>query len=281
VERDDRHSDVRLDRISGIVSGLSTAPESNTATAALLSLQENEGIRSGFRVSIRKGIPLAAGLGGSAASAVAAVTAANALLPEELPLERLLRYALDGEAVASASRHADNVAPSLYGGLVGVMPGEVPRAFAIPIPRGLRAVIVHPDLQVKTADARAVLRSEIPLSLHVEQTALLSAFLAGCFLSDVDLVRLGLRDLVVEPQRQHTIPGFKDVQRAAIEAGALGSSISGAGPSVFALVTTETIARSALQAMVRQFDAHGVGAEGWITRIARKGARIVRNMPRQ
>ncbi len=168
-------------------------------------------------MEIDKGIPLASGLGGSAASAVAAVVAANALLPEPMTRIELLKMAMEGEAVASGSRHADNISPSLYGGLVLTVGIDHPRVKQIPVPDSIHAVIVHPHLQVSTKQARAILSRTVNLSDFVWQTANLAGFISGCYTNDLDLIKASLEDVVIEKQRQVLIPGFNEVRAAAME----------------------------------------------------------------
>ena len=213
--------------------GLPTDPEKNTATAGLLALLRERKLKYGFRVSIEKGIPLSSGMGGSAASAVAGVVAANELLDDKLSNSELLRYALVGEAVASGTVHADNVAPSLLGGLVLVRSAEAQDIVQLPSPN-LVCVLVHPDLQVSTREARKILKPDIALGAHVRQSSRLAGFMAGCFSGDIELIARCLEDEIIEPQRARLIRGFENVKKAALQSGAIGCSISGSGPSVFA-----------------------------------------------
>jgi homoserine kinase len=225
-------------------------------------------------VEIDKGIPLGSGLGGSAASAVGAVVAANALLPAPCSKLELLKFAMAGEAVASGSRHVDNISPALYGGLVLTVGIDEPRVKQIPVPANVRAVLVHPHMFLATAKARAILSRSVDLSDFVWQTANLAGFISGCYTDDLDMIRASFEDVVIEPQRQALIPGFQEVRRAAMQAGALGCSISGAGPSMFAW-TLETSAPAVLAAMRREFEARGLAADGWIVELRGAGAQVV------
>jgi homoserine kinase len=265
---------VRIEAIEGIVTDLPLEASANTAGVALIRMREALALPFGLAARIEKGIPLKAGLGGSAASAVAAVVAANGLLDEPLDEVALLKLAVQGEAVASGSLHADNVAPSLYGGLVLTVGIDEPHIRRIPVPSQIRCVVVHPDLHVETREARRILRPDCPLEDVVWQTANLSGVIAGCFLDDVDLIRASLEDVLIEPQRRVLIRGFDEVKRAAREAGALGCSISGSGPSVFAW-TLSTDAQRARDAMVAAFAAAGVKAQAWISAIEPRGARLL------
>lgn len=266
---------VVIRRIDGSTDELPLDPTANTATVGLLRLIEDRGLEFGFEVEICKGIPLGSGMGGSAASAVAAIVAANALLPEPLGRADLFRYALAGEAVASGEAHGDNIAPSLLGGLVLVRSLDPLDVVQIPVPEALRCVIVRPHLRIETREARAVLPAAIPLRAHIEQSANLAGFVAGCFSGDLELIRRSLRDVVIEPHRAALIPGFHEVQRVALELGALGCSISGAGPSLFAWCEDDDAAARISSAMIAVFAEYGLEADGWTSPIAGRGAHLL------
>ena len=265
---------VAIGAVAGIAGELPREPRDNTAGRALLALHEAVQPGFGFVLEIDKGIPLGSGLGGSAASAVGAVVAANALLPAPCSREELLKFAMAGEAVASGARHVDNIAPSLYGGLVLTVGIDEPRVKQIPVPAGIRAVIVHPHMFVATARARAILKERVEMSDFVWQTAHLAGFISGCYTDDLDMIRASLVDVVIEPQRQGLIPGFQDVRRAALGAGALGCSISGAGPAMFAWALEES-ASAVLGAMQHEFEVRGLTSNGWIVDMRRTGARLI------
>jgi homoserine kinase len=265
---------VTIRSISGVVQDLPLDADKNTAGQALLALCATRKLSFGFDMQIEKGIPLASGLGGSAASAVAAVVAANAMLDEPLTRIELLKVAMEGEAVASGSRHADNISPSLFGGLVLTVGIDHPRVKQIPVPEVIHAVIVHPHLQVSTKQARAILSRTVNMSDFVWQTANLAGFISGCYTNDLDLIKASLEDVIIEKQRQVLIPGFADVRKAAVERGALGCSISGAGPTVFALCL-ERDARQVRDAMVQQFANHGIDADRWAVPVQSGGAHVV------
>lgn len=251
-------------------------PVQNTATVGLLKLLEDLRPGFGFDVRVRKGIALGSGMGGSAASAVAALVAANSLLESPLPKESLLAYALVAERVACGVSHPDNAAPSLLGGLTLIVSTDPLRCVRLPVPRGLLAVLVHPHVRVDTRDSRAVLRPHVPLADHVRQSAHLAGFVAGCFTDDLELLRACLDDVVIEPQRAALIPGFARVKAAAVEAGALGASISGSGPSVFALVDSAETAERVRESMLSAFRSSGIGeVDSWASPVSCEGARLV------
>lgn len=265
---------VRIAAVTGVATDLPRGAAENTAGRAVQSFLAMLGLPIGIELSIDKGIPLGSGLGGSAASAVAAVVAANALLDRPLPPLALLPHAVEGEAAASGSRHADNVAPSLLGGLVLTLSVDPPLVCRIPVPAGVHCVLVHPRMFLATRDARARLRPEIPLALHAEQSALLAGLVAGCHAGDREIIRATLRDVVVEPQRAGLIPGFGAVQQAAMARGALGSSISGAGPSVFAWCDAVDAAAIGA-AMVAEFGRAGLACDCWVAPVGGEGARVL------
>ncbi len=265
---------VTIRAITGVVDDLPLQADRNTAGQALLALIESRELKFGFDVWIQKGIPLSSGLGGSAASAVAAVVAANAMLDDPLTRIEQLTVAMEGEAVASGSRHADNISPSLFGGLVLTVGIDEPRVKQIPVPEQIHAVIVHPHLQVSTKQARAILSGTVQMSDFVWQTANLAGFISGCYTNDLDLIKASLEDVIIEKQRKVLIPGFAEVRAAAMQEHALGCSISGAGPTVFALCM-ETNARAVRKAMVQAFASQGIEADKWIVPVQSGGAHVV------
>jgi len=265
---------VEISAVRGVAAELPREAGDNTAGRALLALQEAARPGFGFRLEIEKGIPLGSGLGGSAASAVGAVVAANALLPQPLSRLELLQFAMAGEAVASGGRHADNIAPSLFGGLVLTVGIDHPRVKQIPVPAAIRAVIVHPHMSIATAQARAILKQSVDLSDFVWQTANLAGFISGCYTDDLDMIRASFEDVVIEPQRAALIPGFQEVRRGAMEAGALGCSISGAGPSMFAW-TLAASAPAVLAAMRREFARQSLATDHWVVEVRSPGARLI------
>ncbi len=259
--------------IRGCPHALPLEAAANTAGRALQSLLAHAPEGAGFEVELDKGIALGSGMGGSAASAVAALVAGNALLPTPVSLSVLYQAAMDGEAAASGSRHGDNVAPSLLGGLV-IAPAEG-EPVRVPVPSWLFVALVHPHAVLETKRARAALAGSYALSEFVHQSERLAVFLAGCHAADAALLRRGLEDVLVEPRRAPLIPGFAEVKAAALRAGALGASISGAGPSVFAWCEGRAQAQAAADAMVAAFGAAGLKADAFVSVGAAPGARVV------
>ncbi|MDX1626373.1 MAG: homoserine kinase [Wenzhouxiangellaceae bacterium] len=258
--------------VSGIVEDLPRDVEKNTATRAVAALCRATGTSPNLCLEIEKGIPLAAGLGGSAASAVAAVVAANRVLGLDLSMEDLYPYALAGEEAASGAPHGDNVGCQLLGGLVLALPDAL---VPIPVPRGLVCAAVHPAMRVHTREARAALGEPFALDVVVAQGARLAGMLAACHSGDLDLLRRSLEDVLVEPRRAGLIPGFDAVKRAALESGALGASISGAGPTVFGWFSDGGAARRGAQAMCDAFAGAGLEAEIHLSPVGAPGARLI------
>ncbi|MGE4069672.1 MAG: homoserine kinase [Lysobacterales bacterium] len=263
---------VRVREITGVVTDLPFDPENNTAARAVAAWRAALDLDFGIELDIDKGIPLGSGLGGSAASATAALTAANALLAEPLTPSQLYPYALEGERAASGSLHGDNVGPQLLGGLVLATPD---RLVPIPVPPGLIAVLVHPHFVLETRKAREALRGVFALSEFVAQSEGLALVLAGCYTSSFELIRRGLRDVLIEPRRSSLIPGFAAVKQAALDAGALGASISGAGPSVFAWFEQREAAAAAGEAMAAAFAEAGLASDIIISAVANSGASVI------
>ena len=265
---------VRIASIGGLVSDLPREPEKNTAGMAVLSMVRDLRLDFGIELSIEKGIPIGSGLGGSAASAVAGVVAANALLPASLSKLDLLKFAMKGEAVASGAVHVDNIAPSLFGGLVLTVGIDNPNVKQIPVPPSVRCVLVHPHMMLSTKAAREILNRSIDLSNVIWQSANLAGFLTGCFTGDLRLIRESLEDVIIEPQRKVLIPGFQEVKDAALRNGALGGSISGAGPTVFAWCEEQN-AVAIRDAMVAAFANHKLESDAWISTLDPAGARVI------
>ncbi len=273
---------VEITEISGIspeaLARIPKDPQLNTAGVALLKMIEARQLRDGFRISIKKGIELGSGMGGSAASSVAAVVAANALLERPFSQAELLDFAVAGESVASGSRHADNVAPCLMGGLTAALSAHPIDVVKIPVPAQILCVLVHPPIVVETKVARAILKPDVMLSAMVRQSACLAGFISGCFLSDLGLIRRSMMDLIVEPQRSQLIPGFDAAKAAALENGALGFSISGAGPSVFAWVDSAAVGEKVRASVVKAFCDAGMKEseiDSWIAPVGGAGAKVV------
>lgn len=262
---------VRIAAIRGSAVELPLEAAGNTAGAALLSLREGLGLGYGFELEIDKGIPFGSGMGGSAASCVAALVAANALLDAPLPRAALYPHALDGEAVASGGRHGDNVGPLLAGGLALC---TADRVVSVPVPACWHSLLVHPHAVLETRRARQALQGSYELREFVVQSANLALVLSGCHRGDATLVRAGLRDVLIEPRRAGLIAGFEAARDAALSAGAMGAGISGAGPSVFAWFEDAVQAQAAAGQVRAAFAAAGFDSDAWVSPLDAAGARL-------
>lgn len=263
---------VRLGSLTGVVTDLPRDPVRNTALRAVDVLRTASDLDFGFELNLEKGIPLGSGMGGSAASAVAALVAANALLETPLSAQELYPFALQGEAAASGGLHGDNVGPMLLGGLTLATHDRLIR---LPVPKGLTCVLVHPHLVLETRRAREALQAPFAISDFVPQTAGLAQLLVGLFTDDLRAIRAGLEDVLVEPRRAHLIPGFAGVKRAALHAGALGASISGGGPSVFAWFEDKATADAAVAPMRAAFAHASLDSDVFVSPVDGPKARIV------
>ncbi len=247
----------------------------NTASVAVMKFLYHLRSDQGIDLEVHKKMPLGSGLGSSAASAVAAVVAANDLLGNPLEKSALLPFALEGERVACGAAHADNAAPSLLGGFVLIRSYEPLDIVPLSTPNELYAVVIHPHIEIRTKDARNILKKTIPLKQAIVQWGNIAGLVAGLLKSDYDLIGRSLSDVIVEPVRSILIPGFDAVKRSAIEAGALGCSISGSGPSVFALTQSLSTSEKVADAMQTEFLAHHIDSDRFISAVNRDGATIL------
>ena len=267
---------VSLLSIQGDGGRLPTDPGRNAATAAAAAVLQRSGLEGGLEMEVYKGLPIASGMGGSAASSVAGAVAAAAVLQGEMALPDLLVCALEGERAAVGSGHADNAAPALHGGIVLVRPGPRPDVVPLPVPDGTAVALVHPPLETETGASRRALEDRIPLQTAVSQWANTAAFVAGLYQEDWDLVSRSLVDHVAEPIRSASVPGFAAARDAAVESGAVGAGLSGSGPSLFALCRSLDDARAAGRAMVEAFARKGMsGVVSHVSPVGRRGARVV------
>ena len=269
---DDRPG-VRLIQVSGLVTSLPSDPKANTALAAAKAVLDAAGAGFGVRLSIAKGVPLSAGMGGSAASAVAGAAAVNALLGQPFSLEELLPFAVEGERAASDPPPWDNVMASLFGGLVLAVREDPVFVQRISAPKGVTAILFHPAAAIETRMARSILADQVPMKVAVEHSRRVASFIAGCTTGDLALVRAGFEDLLVEPQRRHLLAFLPEVKAAAIGAGALGCSFSGSGPSVFAWAEVRD-ADSVERAMAAAFAAASVEAKAYRAPLDSPGVKV-------
>ncbi len=229
---------IRIKKISGDKNGLPFDIKKNTATVALTHMISKLGTNIGVELEIKKKMISGSGLGSSAASAVAAPFALNELLGRPFTKDGLLEFALLGEEVASGCIHADNVGPCLYGGFVLIRGYNPPDLVHLSSPKKLFCTILHPQFEIKTAEARKLIRKQLPLKDVITQTGNAAGLIAALLKSDYELIKRSLNDLIAEPARATLIPGFYEIKEAALNAGSIGCSISGSGPAIFAFSTS-------------------------------------------
>ena len=276
VARAVREPGVTIERITGDVGPIPSDAARNSAGVAARAVLEMAGAHSaGVALELHKGIPLAGGMGGSASSAVVGAVAADRVIGAGLSRRQLLQCAVAGELAGSGSPAADNVAPALYGGIVLVLPGKSLQVVELPVPPELWVVVVRPHLETRTEDARRVLGEHVPLSAAVTQWANTAAFTAGLYASDWDLISRSIRDVVAEPLRAGRIPGFARAKEAALARGALGFSLSGSGPSVFALCRGGEAAEDVAAGIRWAFgETAALDCEAYVSPVNRNGVRV-------
>jgi homoserine kinase len=273
---------VTISEIVGDNGLLSRDPHKNTAGVSVLALikhLEGQGLSSlattGIDISLEKGLPIGSGLGSSSASTVAAVVAANEILGAPLSREELLPFAMEGERVACGAAHADNVAPALLGGFVLIRSYDPLDVVHLPTPSNAWVTVLSPHLELKTQDARKVLKRSVSLESAISQWGNVAALVAGIYQNDVRLMGRALEDKIVEPERAQLIPGYAAAKKAALEAGAAGCSISGSGPSLFALTESEAAANTVGLAMRNAFAALEIQSNVYVSQINSTGTSVI------
>lgn len=252
---------------------LPVVPEQNVAGAALLALMQEWGKPVGFDLVIHKTIKPGSGLGSSAASSAGAVAGANRLLGDPFSPEDLVRFAMNGEKVASGVKHADNIAPCIYGGVTlvrAIHPLDIVRIETPP----LHVAVIHPQIEVRTSDARQILRKEVQLKMAIRQWGNIAGLVAGLMKGDYDLIGRSLEDVIIEPVRSILIPGFDEVKKRCQEAGALGGGISGSGPSIFMLNRDHKTAEQVAGIMTEIYTRIGIDYKVYVTTVNETGIRL-------
>lgn len=260
---------IRISKITGADLPLET--EKNVAGVAALAIYNAVDVDFGIEIEIHKKIKAGSGIGSSSASAAGAVFGVNELLGKPYSKKELVNFAMKGEVVASGSEHADNVAPCLLGGFTLVKGYNPLEIIEIKSPSELYAVVLHPHIEVKTSDSRAVLPKEFPLKDIIAQTGNLGGLIAGLYTNDYELIGKSLHDVLVEPYRKQLIPNFDEVKNAALQNGALGSGISGAGPSVFALCKGKENANKVADAMKENYIGTGIEFDIHVSKVNPEG----------
>ncbi len=249
---------------------LPVIPEKNVAGVALLELMNELDGKPGFELVINKYIKPGSGLGSSAASAAGVVVAANHLLGNKFSKQDLVRFAMAGEKLASGVKHADNISPCIYGGVTlirSIFPLDI---ISLPAPP-MYVAVVHPQIEVKTSDAREILRKEVLLKDAIKQWGNIAGLVAGFMQSDYGIISRSLEDVIIEPVRSILIPGFDEIKKRSIDAGALGGGIAGSGPSIFMLCKEEIVAKDVELIMKGIYDNIGLAYHTYVTTINNEG----------
>lgn len=260
--------------IHGAKNRLPKDPKKNTATVAGQALLDHLGYKDyAIEMEIFKRMPFASGMGSSAASAVAGVFGVNEYLGAPLTKKELLPFAMLGEQVADGAYHADNVAPSLFGGIILIRDNESHDTIRLPSPTELYACVIHPHISILTSESREILSSDVSLEKVIKQTGNMGAFVASLYTSDLELLKRSLEDHIIEPQRSELIPHFYELKEIALKNKALGFSISGAGPSLYALCPNSLIAEEVADSIQKHLKQNKIGSESYISLINNEGAK--------
>jgi homoserine kinase len=270
------HPGVVIRKITGDDGKLPLEPERNTAGVAALQFLKYKNMSKGVEIELHKKMPIGSGLGSSAASAAASLFAVNILFGEPMKKEELLPFALECEKIACGAPHADNVAPALLGGFVLIRSYNPLDVIQIAVPEKLFCMVSHPHIEVSTEDARKILKNHIPINNAIIQWGNVAGLIAGLMKADYDLIGRSLQDVIIEPIRSLLIPRFKEIKTAALEAGALGCSISGSGPSIFALTKERKIAEHVGRIAQDEFKSIGVNSDIYISKINQKGPLVLK-----
>ncbi|WP_298319362.1 homoserine kinase [uncultured Aquimarina sp.] len=266
-------SGVRITKIEGADLPLDT--KKNVAGVAVEALLENYDKEVGVDIEIYKKIKAGSGIGSSAASSAGAVWAVNYLLDNPFTPHQLIAFAMEGEKLASGNAHADNVAPALLGGFTLVRSYDPLDVIKLHTPEDLVMTVIHPQIEVKTSDARSVIKQNVTLKQAIQQWGNVGGLVSGLFTEDYDLIGRSLEDVIVEPMRSILIPEFKNVKNAAIAQGALGCGISGSGPSIFALSKGMETAKNVAEAIRKVYIKTGLDFDIHVSKINSKGIKII------
>ncbi|MBU1634679.1 homoserine kinase [bacterium] len=266
---------VRISEITGDGGRLPKQAEQNTAGFAVIRFLEKIQSKQGIDIKLTKQLPLGSGLGSSAASSVAALIAVNHLFDEPVQISALLTIAIEAEKLACGAAHADNVAPALFGGFILIRENDPPDIVELPVPENLHCTVIHPEIEIKTLNARKIIEPFIPLADAVKQWANTAGLVAGLYKNDLELIGRSMSDHIIEPRRARLIPHFDEVKKTAIASGAIGCSISGSGPSIFALSPSLKNAQTIAVSMRNVFTRYSIENQVYISKINQTGARIL------
>ena len=266
---------LRVTGIEGDGGKLPLEADKNTCSVAIQAMLTKLNSKQGIDIFLEKGLPLGSGMGSSAASAAAALEAANVLLGNPFTKEELVPFAMESERIACGSAHADNVAPSILGGFVLIRDYDPLDIVKLPVPEGIFCTLVHPHIELKTSDSRSVLRKQISLKESVMQSGNIAGFIAALYKSDLALLSRSLKDVIAEPSRALLIPGFYELRDAIKSIGSLGSGISGSGPTIFVLSANEEIAKEAGEKAKEVFQKIGLGVDVYVSEVNKRGAFVL------
>jgi homoserine kinase len=273
IVRKTKEKGIRISRIEGF--DLPYEANINVAGVSALALLEDAKPDCGFEIEIHKKIKPGSGIGSSSASASGSVFAINELLGRPYNKTQLTRFAIKGEALASGSEHADNIAPGIFGGFTLVKSLQPLEVLQIPVPKNLYATIIHPQIEIKTSSARAILPNEVPLLDAIIQWANVGSLVHALHTSNYGLIQRSLEDIIIEPYRAQLIPHYREVKREALIAGALGASISGSGPSIFMLSEGLDTAKQVEQAIRAMYSKTQIHFETYVSKINVEGIKIL------
>ncbi|BAO77556.1 homoserine kinase [Winogradskyella sp. PG-2] len=273
VIRKTEEKGIRITKIVG--HDLPYEVEKNVAGVSALAMSEDLKPDCGFEIEIYKNIKPGSGIGSSSASAAGSVYGMNELLGKPLDKIKLTYYAMKGEAVASQCEHADNLAPAIFGGFTLVKSACPLHVLELPTPSNLYATLIHPQIEIKTSESRAILPKDIPLQNAITQWANVGSLVHALHTSDYDLIKNALNDVVIEPFRKQLIPNFDNIKSAAIDTGALGCAISGSGPSIFALSHGEVTAKKVEEAMQNVYSKTNIEFETYVSKINTEGIKTL------
>lgn len=265
---------VKVVEIQGDGGKLPFDADKNTCSVAVQAMLNSLGVNLGIELSLFKGLPLGSGMGSSAASAAAALVAANEVLGNPFEKMDLVPFAMEAERIACGTAHADNVAPSILGGFVLIKDYDPLDVIKLPVPDGLYCTLLHPHLELKTMDSRSVLRQQISLKESTVQSGNIAGFIAGLFRNDFQLISRSLKDVIAEPTRALLIPGFYELRNVVREIGALGSGISGSGPTIFILSEGKEIALKVGKESKKVFEKIGLEVDVYVSKVNDKGAYV-------
>jgi homoserine kinase len=267
---------LQITKITGDEGRLPTEANKNTAGQSLLAMMNELKFESGLEMEVHKKMAIGSGLGSSAASAVASVFAFNAMLERPLSKTELLKYAIEGEKIASGeSVHLDNIAACLYGGFILVRSRNPIDIVALPVPDNLFCTVIHPQIEIRTESSRKILRKQIPLEKAVTQWGNVAGTISALYQEDFELLKRSFNDVIVVPDRSQLIPYYQDLQQVAMDSDAIGCSISGSGPSIFALSSDSETARKIGSNMSAVLTDVKIGHDIYISKINTQGPKVI------